>query len=63
MATFGFGELPDADGNAGLGLGRKRPQGGPKKTPLENFIPSDSRLKQPRGELPKGSFSLINKFE
>lgn len=60
MATFGFGELPDADGNAGLGLGRKRPQGGPKKTPLENFIPSDSRLKQPRGELPKGARGALN---
>ena len=51
MSAFGFGELPDSGGNNKTG----------GKKPVKSFEPrntedqNDHRLKQPRGELPRGT--------
>ena len=53
MATFGFGELPDSGGSDPFS-GRKL--GGGNREATEKVVAeNDFRLKQPRGELPRGT--------
>lgn len=56
MATFGFGELPDAGGSE-VFTARRRGKHALEETRDEPDVPEgqDSRLKQPRGQLPTGN--------
>ena len=60
MATFGFGELPDAGGSE-VFTARRRGKHALEETRDDPDVPEgqDSRLKQPRGQLPTGTRGKI----
>ena len=60
MATFGFGELPDAGGSE-VFTARRRGKHALEETRDDPDVPEgqDSRLKQPRGQLPTGNRGKI----
>ena len=60
MATFGFGELPDAGGSE-VFTARRRGKHALEESRDDPDVPEgqDSRLKQPRGQLPTGNRGKI----
>ena len=51
MSAFGFGELPDSGGSGNTGTKKPVKSLAPRNTEDDH----DHRLKQPRGELPRGT--------